>query len=451
MTLKSRNFEIAFFLLSIINVVIKTMYGIGYLDYALFAMLFMFKCMKALDNESYLLYSLFVPNKYLQLFSILLFLLFTGKLIVRKSNKRNLVFLSYILTIGVMNCVVYHGTIIAVLFQVCVFYCILRLIEDFNKCLSTQSVCSVFDKMFSLQIITIILQYLITKNTMDALTGTMISAHYLGCFLMVYIFLLYKADYKRKKLELLIKTIISIVALYCLDAKHVVAVFAFAFFLNWFMSKLYIKNKLTVIMMSMTVAIVAIVFLINSGFLNGVWGNIPSVMTYALNPDYNKKYQFYYNTFSGMNIINALLGYGVGNFGSQICLTLAKGIIFSWNPDLSGFHYAITPYIHAINGIMTQWYSETGIVISSMVLGYPLVSYIALVAELGILGLFMFMRILDRSFKSENVTFIIAFLILMHFDTYFEIPCVFILILIAENISKRKPIRRPNIVSMEGK
>ena len=152
-----------------------------------------------------------------------------------------------------------------------------------------------------------------------------------------------------------------------------------------------------------------------------------------------------------MNIINALLGYGVGNFGSQICLTLAKGIIFSWNPELSGFHYAITPYIHAINGIMTQWYSETGIVISSMVLGYPLVSYIALVAELGILGLFMFMRILDRSFKSENVTFIIAFLILMHFDTYFEIPCVFILILIAENISKRKPIRRPNIVSMEGK
>lgn len=416
------------------------MYGIGNLDYVLFAVLFIFKCMKSLDNESYLLYSLFVPNKYLQLLSVLLFLLFAGKLIVRKNNRRNFVFLAYIMTIGVMNCVVYNGTIIAVLFQVSVYYCILRLIEDFNKCLSIQSVCSVFDKMFSLQILTIFLQYLITKNTMDALTGTMISAHYLGCFLMVYIFLLYKADYKRKRIELIIKTIISIVALYCVDAKHVVAVFAFAFLIDWLMSKLHIKNKLTVTMMSMTVAVVVIVFLINSGFLNGKWGNMSSVMTYVLNPNYNKKYQFYYNTFSGMNFVNALLGYGVGNFGSQICLTLAKGIIFSWNPDLSGFNYAITPYINAIKGIMTQWYSETGIVISSMVLGYPLVSYIALVAELGILGLFMFMRILDKKFKSDNVAFLIAFLIMMHFDTYFEIPCVFILFLIATYINSEKHI-----------
>lgn len=89
---------------------------------------------------------------------------------------------------------------------------------------------------------------------------------------------------------------------------------------------------------------------------------------------------------------------------------------------------------------MTEWYTNTGILISSLVLGYPLVSYIALVAELGIIGLYLFLHILDKKYRNSYGSFIIMFLLLVHFDTYFEIPCVFILILIAENISNKRKL-----------
>ena len=43
----------------------------------------------------------------------------------------------------------------------------------------------------------------------------------------------------------------------------------------------------------------------------------------------------------------------------------------------------------------------------------------------------------EREINSWFRDFVIAFLLLTNFDIYFEIPCVFILILIAESISKK--------------
>ena len=52
-------------------------------------LLVIFKIRGKMSSESYLLYSLFVPNKYLQLLSILLFLVFTGELFSKKLSKLN--------------------------------------------------------------------------------------------------------------------------------------------------------------------------------------------------------------------------------------------------------------------------------------------------------------------------------------------------------------------------
>ena len=68
--------------------------------------------------------------------------------------------------------------------------------------------------------------------------------------------------------------------------------------------------------------------------------------------------------------------FGVGQFGSQISLMISQGIIYYWRPEYSVFHYAIAPFTNAIRGLMTEWYTLYGIGQSSMVLGYPLVSFI---------------------------------------------------------------------------
>lgn len=434
--------------LSILNIFLSYKKGISYLVYPMAFMLIIYKMIKILNNEEYLLYSLFIPNKYIQLLSVLLFLVFGNKLISKKLRKKEVIFIIYIFTIGLVNCCIYDGIIIAVLFQTCVYYCILRSLDTFNMKFSEDTILSVFDKMFFLQIITVIIEYLITHETADALTGTMISAHYLGVFLCIYAYVLFKNIASKKNFMFIIKIVFMLLVLYFSDAKHVIAIFVFSVILSKLYSVFRVKRKLLCTMIFMTLLICISLVLIEKGVLSL---NSNMFVIYVMNSQYNKKFQLYTSTFKKLIGINGLFGYGVGLFGSQICLTLAKGIIYSWDSSLSNYIFAISPYKQVVDGLMTEWYTIYGIPNSSMVLSYPLVSYIPLVAELGLFGLIMFMNILDRNLKDCKCIFVIAFLLLTNFDTYFEIPCVFILILIAENISKRKPIRRPNIVSMEGK
>ena len=207
------------------------------------------------------------------------------------------------------------------------------------------------------------------------------------------------------------------------------------------MSRYLLFGVYTKTTMFASTAIVAVFLgLLNLGMLNSILEHFSILSTYILNLNFNKKVQFYKNTFAQLMGINGIFGYGAGLYGSQICITFAKGIIYDWNPSLGIYSYAIAPYAKAIRGIMTEWYTNTGILISSLVLGYPLVSYIALVAELGIIGLYLFLHILDKKYRNSYGSFIIMFLLLVHFDTYFEIPCVFILILIAENISNKRKL-----------
>ena len=134
--------------LSILNIFLSYKKGISYLVYPMAFMLIIYKMFKILNNEEFLLYSLFIPNKYIQLLSVLLFLVFENKLISKKLRINEIIFIIYIFTIGLLNCCIYDGIIIAVLFQTCVYYCILRSLDTFNMKFSEDTILSVFDKMF---------------------------------------------------------------------------------------------------------------------------------------------------------------------------------------------------------------------------------------------------------------------------------------------------------------
>ena len=78
---------------------------------------------------------------------------------------------------------------------------------------------------------------------------------------------------------------------------------------------------------------------------------------------------------------------------------------------------------------MTKKYTNVDINMSSMVLGYPLVSFISMVAELGLVWFLMFCSVLDSYYREKDKVFLISFIFLTFFDTYLEIACVFVLIL----------------------
>lgn len=439
MKIKIKLYDISFMTLSIANVFLINKFEFLFLTYVLIGMLVLFKMVNILDNENFLLYSLFIPNKYVQLLSVLLFLIFSNKIITKKIRIRESIFILYIIFVGIINCIVYNGFYFCVFFQVVFYYCVLQLMDYFNRHFSLDAILITFNKMFYLQIISILIEYLILHETMDALTGTLISAHYLGVFLLIYAYILCKnRSFYKKKYIFYIKMIILLIALYFIDAKHIVLAFFCALLLAKVFSLLKIKCKFTLLMMIVTGLIVLFLWGVNSSVANEFIVRNQFLSTYILNDNYNKKFQFYINTFHELKGFHGLFGYGVGEYGSQICITFSKGIIYDWNNTLSAYCYGIVPFFKAIKGLMTEWYSNIGIVISSMVLGYPFVSYIALVSELGIIGLFLFMRIFDKKYEYSNGVFIIMFLLLTHFDTYFEIPCVFVLILIAEKINNKK-------------
>lgn len=432
MNYKTNYFEKVFFLISIINVIVICITGVGYLTYATFVYLILLKVLRKTTYENFMLLSLFVPNKYIQLLAVFAYVFLHTPVRKKRLHRSELAFLIYIFGVGLVNCLFYGNIPLGTVFQVGVYYCILKILASFDQTIDKKNVMMILDSVFIVQIIAGMIQALVYRSIGDCITGTMISAHYLGVYLVIYSILKIKGS-PLSKLDWKVwgRVLLSIVFLYLTDAKHVWMVFLFALFAAWLLKIVNINNKIMFSVIAMTLIIVCGTFIVSkSSNSNILSGNRYSLM-YLLNEDYNKKYLFFLRTFEEMLGVNGFLGFGVGQFGSQICLTLSKGIIYSWDTTLSGYHFCIEPYACAIQGLMTEWYTKYGIPISSMVLGYPLVSYIGLFAELGVVGFVWLLKLFDNRFKNENSAFVIAFFMLTVFDTYFEIPCVLILILIA--------------------
>lgn len=432
MSFKWKIFDIMFVMVSVINIVISLFFGTTSITYILLAIIVIALISGKIDKDTFLLYSLFIPNKYLQLIAIPIYLMKSGAIKKRDLRNSEVAFLCYIAIFGIINCVVYNGFFIGTLFQIGVYYCILKMLATYERSSNFAFSISVLDKMFVLQVVTCFIDYLYYRKIDDFIMGTLISAHYLGVFLLVYMYLLIKIKPPQiKTIGYITRFVIVLFLLLISDAKHVWALFIGAWIISFLLRKLKIKNKITAFVIAMTAFVVIGTLWITSSQGAPSLQKYSLASTYIFNENFNKKITFFARTFNEMISLNGLFGFGVGQFGSQISLTLSKGIIYSWNPALSAYKYAIQPYASAISGIMTEWYTTYGIGISSMVLGYPLVSFIGLFAELGVIGYIWLLRIFDKRFRNDDIVFILAFFLLTLFDTYFEIPCVFVLILLA--------------------
>ena len=78
----------------------------------------------------------------------------------------------------------------------------------------------------------------------------------------------------------------------------------------------YYKTKTT--MFASTAIVAVFLGLLNLGMLNSILEHFSILSTYILNLNFNKKVQFYKNTFAQLMGINGIFGYGAGLYGSQI-------------------------------------------------------------------------------------------------------------------------------------
>ena len=432
MKTKSNYIEKLFFVLSIFSAVLR-LYNITYINYALFAILFFSAITRKLTVDKFIYYSLFVPDKYLQILSVVIYLYLRKQLIPKKVNKRVTQFIMFITSSAIINLLIHSGNVIQIAFQIVLYYCFIQFAHLGSKEHNTDVLFNTLTKLYWLQIIICTIQLLYYHSGIDNIKGTFINAHYLGIFLVVYSFLVLNRKEKRKYYMCILALIWIIIA----DAKHVAVVFAFALLVDCFLRKIKIENhELLFSMAVMFIGIVGIMYITNNppAFLSD--NNLFRI--YVLNQEYNKKIVFLNRTLVNMLSLNGLFGFGVGLYGSQIAITMGKGVIYPWDKSLSNYRYISNPYKQAMEGLMTQGYTLYGIGTSSMALGYPLVSYIAMIAELGIVGYFGFVNIIDKEFNNCNKTLLIYFFIICLFDTYFEIPSVFVLLLIGTELTRKR-------------
>lgn len=430
-----KGYQCVFFLLSILNVIAKLYLGFDYLVYAIYVYIVILKVTKKMDAEEFLLYSIFIPQKYLQMLSMMLYLVFSNGLFKRKVEKKHFLFICFIAASALFNCISYGGLIFASVFQIVYYYSIFWLSKELNRNLDIEKIIRHLDFIFVLEILVAVIDWIATKKTGDFIQGTFESAHYFGVFILAYIFLLFKTDdYHKGNLNVTVRLILAVICFYILDAKHVFAVFIFALIFVRLLSILKVKKQLVATSVFVLLAVVAFISIINNISLF----NESGLATYVFNSDYNLKYRYILKTLNEMWSLNGLVGFGPGQFGSQISLSLSKGLAYPWESSLSSYRYAIEPYSRVLSGLFTKWYVDYGIVQSSMVLGYPLVSFVGMFAELGVIGYFWFFYILDDIFVGKNNTFLIMFVLLTFFDTYFEIVCVVVMILIASAFSQYK-------------
>ena len=330
-----KKLEYVFGILSIVNIFIQYIYNINYVTYIIFLFILLETYFNKMDSQEFLLFSFFIPNKYLQIISIPIYLFMKRDLFKPQLTRKAILFLGGITAFGLINCAIYKGLLIQTLLQVGFYYCILLLVQEFWSNDSVKTRVRFFDYIFVLQIVCALLEILITGGIKDNIRGTFKSAHYFGIYLLIYLYMQYKIDNKNKKhSETILLCVVDVVFFILADAKHVLVVILLAFLLVVILNKLHIQRQIT---------IVGVILLIGGcGGLIFSQSNVGKavieksyIRPYLYDQRYNKKYEYMINTYENMKSINGLVGFGVGQYGSQISLTMSKGIIYEWNPDLT--------------------------------------------------------------------------------------------------------------------
>lgn len=283
----------------------------------------------------------------------------------------------------------------------------------------------------------------------DYYCGTFGNAHFLGIWLLFCLIVIFR--YNTCELNMRTASIIrkefwcislNLVMLYLADAKHIDAVFVASIFVYIFVKRFVNKNKqILVVGLVLTGAIYIVVNVLQVSMVkNYIRTKSDYVYTYLYNDDFNYKYNYYYGTLNKqLTGVHMLIGYGFGQYGSRIANMCGYESMHKENTQLNKIieEYIPSNIIPEYEIYASQYSEYIASIIQwrSAVLTYPFNSFIALIAENGILGLGLWFYIFNRLSKRSKCSFLTIFILnLFLFDMYFDyIFCIGFYILIISN------------------
>lgn len=415
--------------------------GFSKLYFGLFIFLILLYLNRKISTISYLIFCMLLPNKAIQFISLFVYIIFNYKSLTKVRNKYIFNFIYIIIISTLINILFFEGSIINFLLQLAIYvvyllviYCL--KIDEINQDVFLENLKGIF---FS-QIIISILQLLIYKDTGDCITGSFLSAHYYGVFLILFLYKYINSNKLSIKKGIVNKESILFIGLVIFeliiaDAKHVYLAFIISIIIYLVINSMKIKNIVVVSGIVLLIGVISAIQIFKVPQVEiYMKKNYVDESQYIYRSGYNQKYLYFDRTLETLIPFRGILGLGIGQYGSQIANFRAYETIYK-EGGVGKRSEIIDPYItdeykNNVADLMTKEY-VTNIKNVSMVMSFPIVSFIPFIAELGIVGYILFLLVLQKLIKkNEDSIFIIFFLMLTIFDIYFEVPCIFILIVV---------------------
>lgn len=239
--------------------------------------------------------------------------------------------------------------------------------------------------------------------------------------------------------------VVTLIMVYLASAKVIIACGVLGLLVYGCCSK-FRKNRLLYFILGAYCAAFFLFAIIYTEPIQNLISGLSSYLElYLYNPEYNGKFEYIRGTFfDSLKGVRLFTGYGLGQYGSRFANAFAYDAM--WRADntvnnfiSSMFSAASVPeYVRYISYYSKEFVDA--IAWRSAVLSYPFNSFIALIAEIGLMGVFLFAYIVNREFGKSKCQYIVFyFLLACVFDSFLDnMQCIGPAIVYLANVREKE-------------
>ena len=259
----------------------------------------------------------------------------------------------------------------------------------------------------------------------DSNYGTLMNAHLFGNLLIIIIiYLIGTKNILENIKKNIVYLILCLIMLYFSDSKALLASVAILILLIPIIKLLQNKNRNTIfkVIILIYISLYIAIPVMKLNFVEQfVRNNASGVYKYIYDNKYNYKYQYFDGTlYKELTGYRMLIGFGLGQYGSRFANLFTYDVSYRTDNFLNTFvknnfkpHYNQN-YIKYISFYNNDF--VTGIQWRSAILSYPFNSLIAIIGEIGWIGLIIFALFIESKYKTSKYKNILY---------YFLLTCLF--------------------------
>jgi len=287
----------------------------------------------------------------------------------------------------------------------------------------------------------------------DLFGGSLMNAHYFANWLILTLFVILNV---KKDGELIVSVlyrniiyIVLILIMIFLASANAVTISAFVSVILYFVFTSLRKktnNDLFWLIVFSYIGMYLVLYIFNIDIIrNFITSKFSTMSPYIYDYGWNYKFSYLYGTFyDSLYSGRVIFGYGLGQYGSRFANAFAYNVM--WRSDNSVnklienfFEPHCIPEYYKYISFYDKSFVE-GILWRSAVLSYPFSSFVALIGELGIVGVCVVAKWINQIFgKCKCKIIIYYFLIVCVFDIFFDdYQCVLALIVYMAMVGKGK-------------